>query len=1252
MNIRSFNKVKEEKKRMNHQSNKGWAFVLTLAMVFTTLFGGFSLLGVKGIVGEAYAAGISWTDGTALGDTVISNGDIVTVTGTVTLSGTITISGSAIITGSGIIKQTSSRNMIHITAGNALTISGITLDMNSKEYYGVCILGGQLNMSGSAEIKNSNETGVYIYPTSPKGVFNMMDNAKISDCTGGDGGGIYNTGIVTMSRNAEISNCIATYRGGGGLLQDSGTFNMLDNAKITSCSAAVLNQVNRGGGGAWIAGTINIDGGTIENCHSNTTGGGVMLAGTHTVNVSGSAKVVNNFIDGTATSNNIQVKSGTYVQITGSGLTAGASLGISSTSSPTGYSSVSVVTGSATHAVSGADAVFFHADSSAHFITYSSIVADNALLLVANGWTPQTKNNTPTAIFDASDMMLSNLTTDMKYSINGGSTWLSVYASSISISGATTSDGIQIKTPGNSSLNTLDSDVQMITLTKAATPSVATFTATNPSTIGATGTIAGITAVMEYSTDGGSSWTNGGSTLSNLAGGTTVLVRIKGSGTILASDSCSLTINAYVPSAEATPTADYEASTMTLSNISSSMKYSVDGGASYTNITSDGNITISGVTAANGIKVYKAGNGTTTTNSGIQTITITKAAAPAAAAFTVSQPTALGETGTIAGITAAMEYSTDSGSSWTYGGSTLSNLAGGTTCLIRVKASGTVLASNNCSITINTFGGTDIYTISADTILMNFGSLTEGYASAPASQTVTVTNTGNQTITLTEPAITNVSSNYNIGNLSSTTLATGSAVTFTVQPKTGLATGTYNETIDIEGSGGATTSVSAQFGVTAADSSSSGDSSHGRRTTTGTVADTVSVSVNGQLQAAGTVSTSKVGNQTVTTVTVDDTKIQEMIKAEANKSTVSIPISGSANIGQGILNGQTVKDMEKKESVLEIKTASATYTLPASEIDIDSVSSQFGQTVELKAIQVSVKIAEPSDNIAKVVQDTANKNNYQVVVKPVDFEITCTSGSKTVTVSKFNSYVDRMVAIPDGTDPSKITTAIVLNSDGTFYHVPTAIVQIDGKYYAKINSLTNSTYSVIYNPVAFADVAKHWAKDSIDNMGSRLIISGVGGNNFDPNRDITRAEFAAIMVRALGLAPDASQNTFSDVSDSKWYSGYVGTAASYGIITGTDVDTFAPNAKITREQAMTMVARAMAITGLDATAAGMDASAALAGYADTAKISSYAQAGITACLNTGVVTGKTADTISPKNNITRAEVAVIIERLLKKSELI
>jgi len=1456
----------------------------------------------------AAAGDVVWGDGTTLGDITVTDGAIINVTGNVTLTGTITISGSAIITGGGIIKAGTGfaldEVIIRVKPGSILTLSGVTIDGDLKTGLTGVFTEGTLDMCGDVKITNCMRRGVEVRGT---GVLNMHDNSIISDC---HQNGIFNMGTTNIDGNAEITNC--SNSDSGGIYNGNwATLNMSGSAKITSCAAI----------------------GTYDD------GGGVYNAFGSTFCVSGDINITGNVDSGMGPSN-IFVNN-TYVQITGSGLTLSASLGIKAQNIDliTGSATVAVITGSATHAVTAADAAYFSSDSSDHFITYSSIVADNALLLVANGWTPPVKNGTPTAIFDASSMTLSGLTpVTMQYSTNGGVLWTTAAASSISMSGVTIANGIQIKAPANSGLNTLDSDVQTVTLTKAVTPIAGTFTVTDPTTISGTGTIDGITVAMEYSTNGGSSWTTGVNPLSGLAGGTTVLVRVKGSGTVLASDNQPLTIIAYVPTVETKPTAEFEASTMTLSNISSGMKYSLNGGTSYINITSNGSITISGVTAASGIKVYKAGDGTNTTNSAIQTITITKAATPVTDAFTVTQPSTVGGTGTIAGITAAMEYSINNGSSWIAGGSTVSDLVGSTTALIRIKGAGTVLASDNYTITINAYvpttltnnsfeipalGETDggwwtnyitdteskknefgwrttatdetfevggewnipdwgiqfipdgrqfielnattqaavyqdlsttpgsiIYwslyqggvwyddnvggktinntmavrsgspeQLSTSAILIQmtdtgydqswttrtiydnttmtainttpttYGAMEltkkilytepqrwtkyEGTYTVPAGQTETrfafaslsakpnqgnlldgvvfrvanttkavtafnfngltpnVTGTVNEltkTIALTVPYGTDVTalvptithSGLSITSSSgiakdftspviyavtaednstqeytvTVTVAANSAKAITAFNLNGLTpnvTGTVNEgaktialnvpygtdvtalvpTITHSGVSITSNSGIAQnftspvtYTVTAADSStqvytvtvtvaSNGDGgSGGGHSSTPTAPANATVTVNGQSQDAGITSTSKVGDKTVTTVTIDDKKIQEKIKEEGNQSTVSIPISGSSDIGEGVLNGQTIKDMENKESVLEIRTNSTTYTLPASEINIDSVSAQLGQAVELKDIKISVRIAEPSADTTKIVQDTANKNNYQVVVKPVDFEITCTSGSKTVTVSKFNGYVERMVAIPDGIDPSKVTTGIVLNNDGTFSHVPTTIVKIDGKYYAKINSLTNSTYSVIYNPIEFADAAKHWAKDSINEMGSRLVISGVGSNNYEPNRDITRAEFAAIMVRALGLAPDTAKNNFSDVADSKWYSGYVGTAASYGIISGYDTDTFAPNDKITREQAMTMVARAMAITDLVATTTDLNSGTPLTAYTDTSKISGYAKAGIIACLNTGVVTGKTADTIAPKNNITRAEVAVIIERLLKKSELI
>ncbi len=218
--------------------------------------------------------------------------------------------------------------------------------------------------------------------------------------------------------------------------------------------------------------------------------------------------------------------------------------------------------------------------------------------------------------------------------------------------------------------------------------------------------------------------------------------------------------------------------------------------------------------------------------------------------------------------------------------------------------------------------------------------------------------------------------------------------------------------------------------------------------------------------------------------------------------------------------------------------------------------------------------------------------------------------------------------------------------------MPTQVVEIDGVYYAVINSLTNSVYTLIYNPLEFDDVEGHWAKDAVNDMASRKVINGYTDRTFNPDEDIIRAEFAAIVVRALGLAEGMGENSFSDVEKDDWYCGYVETAASYGIINGYGNGEFGPNDLITREQAMTMLARAMKITELETDLSNSTISTLLVAYTDSEGVSDYAQAGVVSCIQTGVVTGKTPVTIAPQDSVTRAEVAVTVQRLLEKSELI
>lgn len=95
--------------------------------------------------------------------------------------------------------------------------------------------------------------------------------------------------------------------------------------------------------------------------------------------------------------------------------------------------------------------------------------------------------------------------------------------------------------------------------------------------------------------------------------------------------------------------------------------------------------------------------------------------------------------------------------------------------------------------------------------------------------------------------------------------------------------------------------------------------------------------VNGKTETAATATTTREGDKTVTTVVIDDHKIDEILAQEGNKAVVTIPVMSGADVVTGTLNGQTVKNMASKDAVLEIKTGQVTYTLPASQINIDAL---------------------------------------------------------------------------------------------------------------------------------------------------------------------------------------------------------------------------------------------------------------------------------------------------------------------------
>lgn len=112
--------------------------------------------------------------------------------------------------------------------------------------------------------------------------------------------------------------------------------------------------------------------------------------------------------------------------------------------------------------------------------------------------------------------------------------------------------------------------------------------------------------------------------------------------------------------------------------------------------------------------------------------------------------------------------------------------------------------------------------------------------------------------------------------------------------------------------------------------------------------------------------------------------------------------------------------------------------------------------------------------------------------------------------------------------------------------------------------------------VSFTDVpADAWYAKAVNTLASLGIIKGIGSGKFDPDREISRAEFIVIATR-FAKVTDKISSPFVDVADDAWYAPYVTTATSYGWITGVGESRFAPDDLVTRAEAATIVNRMLA----------------------------------------------------------------------------
>ncbi|MFD0589727.1 S-layer homology domain-containing protein, partial [Paenibacillus sp. GCM10027627] len=387
----------------------------------------------------------------------------------------------------------------------------------------------------------------------------------------------------------------------------------------------------------------------------------------------------------------------------------------------------------------------------------------------------------------------------------------------------------------------------------------------------------------------------------------------------------------------------------------------------------------------------------------------------------------------------------------------------------------------------------------------------------------------------------------------------------------------------------------------------------------------------------------------VTTVILEEEQLKGFLKEAGNNPVIIIAVRNKSDIINWELNAAILKTFENSNAIIQIVTENAAYSLPLDQVSVDKWHSQLGANIPLKDIKIKLELSVLS-NSAFVFKDSGN-GQVTPVAPPVSFSIKGIYGSKEMELNQFDTFIERRIAIPEGVNLNHIMTGVKITPDGTLIHIPTRIIQEGGRYYAVLNSMSNSIYGLIKNEISFNDVSTHWAKSSINDLASRLVINGADEQRFLPDNEITRAEFIAIMIRALGLSSASKTFYFKDIAEKAWYHQAVQIGYSYGLVDGYSDGSFKPNEKIKRQEAMVILSRAMKLVNLNKEIDDTKQQKLVSNFADSEQLASWARQAAALTIEIGVISGYKGE-LNPLQNITRAETAAIIQRFLKKAEFI
>lgn len=217
---------------------------------------------------------------------------------------------------------------------------------------------------------------------------------------------------------------------------------------------------------------------------------------------------------------------------------------------------------------------------------------------------------------------------------------------------------------------------------------------------------------------------------------------------------------------------------------------------------------------------------------------------------------------------------------------------------------------------------------------------------------------------------------------------------------------------------------------------------------------------------------------------------------------------------------------------------------------------------------------------------------------------------------------------------------VLRHEDGQYIAVPFKFEK-PNKLNFKINRTGEFYFST--QQMKFKDIEGVFSQKAIEELANRHIVKGTSDGYYSPYRELTRAQFSAMLVRSLGLEAKGTHK-FKDVKVNDWFANDVQALYDAGIIRGVSATKFNPNGTLTRQQAALMLDRTLDYLKVDKGSYTLN-------FSDADKISEEAKVAVASMQGLGIFSGKQGNNFDPYSNLTRAQMAKVLLNTLEIADV-